>query len=188
MPAATREQAFLTSLLEGTGAQRTVLTDADASRTTILDSLATHTWAHVSCHGDQDLANPTAGGLVPHDWNTAGLVSVLDLTAADHVGGEFVFLSACMTATGGVTNLDESISLAAALHHAGWRHVIGTLWSVADFDAEDITRATYLRLIRDNLDPAHAAEALHHALRDYRARLDNRDRPSRWAFFLHIGP
>jgi CHAT domain-containing protein len=51
---------------------------------------------------------------------------------ADEHQGEFVFLSACKTAIGGVHILDEAITLAAALQHAGWRHVIATLWSVLD--------------------------------------------------------
>jgi len=45
---------------------------------------------------------------------------------------EFAGLSACKTATGGAELLDEAITLAAALHYTGYRHVIGTLWSVHD--------------------------------------------------------
>jgi CHAT domain-containing protein len=94
-----------------------------------------------------------------------------------------------MSATGGVTIMDEAISLAAALHYAGWRHVVGTLWSVWDADAAFITRYTYQRLVIDgNLDPTGSAEALHRAVRGRRERPNHRSQPSRWAPFLHIGP
>jgi CHAT domain-containing protein len=187
LPAVAAEQAFLTGLLTGT--RCTVLAGADATRANILRELDTHTWTHAACHGDQNMADPSTGGLVPYDWNTAGLVNVLDLTSADQAGGEFAFLSACKTATGGVAVLDEAISLTAALHYAGWRHVIGTLWTVWDDAAAEIAQDTYVRLARDGrLDPARAAEALHHAVRGYRHRADHRRQPSRWAPFLHTGP
>jgi CHAT domain-containing protein len=185
LPAVTTEQAHLTTLFSP--AQRTLLAGPDATRANILDQLPTHAWVHASCHGDQNLADPTSGGLLPYDWDTAGPVRVLDVTTSEHPGAEFAFLSACKTATGGVTNLDEAINLAAALHHAGWRHVIATLWTVWDTTAADITRGVYPRLINDTmLDPTHTAEALHHTLRDHRDH--HRHQPSRWAPFLHIGP
>jgi tetratricopeptide (TPR) repeat protein len=187
LPAVAAEQALLSKLFDD--ARRTVLADTDATRANILRELATHAWVHASCHGDQNLLAPTTGGLLPYDWKSAGPVGVLELSTSDHAAGEFVFLSACKTATGGVTNLDESINLAAALHYSGWRHVIGTLWSVWDDAAADITKGTYPRLVSNgHLDPIHTAEAVHHALRDYRDRDNHRYQPSRWSPFLHIGP
>jgi tetratricopeptide (TPR) repeat protein len=185
LPAIAAEQTLLTGLF--TAEQRTILVDTAATRTAMLNHLPTHTWVHASCHGDQDLANPTRGGLLPYDWDTAGPVGVRDTTTSDHTGGEFVFLSACKTAAGSTTNPDEAINLAAALQYAGWRHVIGTLWTVWDTAAADIASGVYPRLVRNgHLDPTHTAEALHHALRDYRD--SHRYQPSRWTPFLHIGP
>jgi hypothetical protein len=187
LPAVAEEQAFLTSHFSE--ANLTVLAGAGATRGTILRELSAHAWMHASCHGHQDMANPASGGLLPYDWNSSGLVSIPDLAAGDHAGGEFAFLAACKSAIGGVAVLDEAISLAAALHYSGWRHVIGTLWSVWDTDAAQITRDVYADLASDgNLHPARTAEALHHALRDYRRQADNSAHPSQWAPFLHIGP
>jgi tetratricopeptide (TPR) repeat protein len=187
LPAVAAEQAHLTGLFNAE--QRSVLLDAAATRSAILSGLSTHAWVHASCHGDQNLADPTRGGLLPYDWDSAGYVSVLDITASEHPGGEFVFLSACKTATGGVANLDEAINLAAALQYAGWRHVIATLWSVWDTVASEITSSVYPHLVRNgHLDPTHAALALHHTLRNYRDRGEHRSQPSRWAPFLHTGP
>jgi CHAT domain-containing protein len=189
LPAVAAEEVYLTQLLDET--RLTPLVDADATRANILESMSNHTWVHAACHGDQDLADPTAGGLVPHDWENAGLVSVLDFSAAaQSSGGEFVFLSACKSATGGLPNLDEGINLTAALQYAGWRHVIGTLWSVGDVSAAEIMYGTYQRLFGNGhlVDATHAATALHDAVRSYRERADHRDHPSRWAFFIHVGP
>lgn len=85
--------------------------------------------------------------------------------------------------------LDESVNLAAALHFAGWRRVIGTLWSVWDADAAQITADVYARLTRNaDLGTLSPAQALHATLRNYRRRHYYADQPSRWAQFLHIGP
>ncbi|MEV6350106.1 CHAT domain-containing protein [Actinoplanes sp. NPDC051851] len=187
LPAVAAEQALLTALFPAE--RRTLLVDGAATRAAILGHLPAHAWVHASCHGDQVLTDPGRGGLLPYDWSTAGLVGIPDTTTGDHRGGDFVFLAACKTATGGTTNADEVISLAAALHHTGWRHVIGTLWSVWDAGAADITGGVYQRLVRHgHLDSTHCAEALHHAVRAYRDQDDHRYQPSRWAPFLHIGP
>jgi CHAT domain-containing protein len=102
-----------------------------------------------------------------------------------------------MSATGGVTVVDEAVSLAAALHYAGWRHVIGTLWSVGDADSARITSGVYQHLSSGTSQPAGAegslalsaaAGALHHTLREYRGRSGYDREPSRWAPFIHIGP
>ena len=185
LPGATAERDLLTA--QFTPETRTVLTGSDATRHTVLTHLGRHRWLHASCHGTQDLTDPTTGGLLPYDWNTAGLITVTDLTSPSHTGGEFAFLSACKTATGSVTNLDEAITVAAAMQHAGWRHVIGTLWSVWDDSATAVTSGVYTQLLRHrHLDPSAAAHALHHTIR----KLRDRDpmRPSTWAPFIHTGP
>jgi CHAT domain-containing protein len=92
LPAVRLEQDFLTSRFSDT--QLTVLTDADATHASIRSKLATHTQLHAACHGDQDLGDPASGGLLPYDWRSAGIASILDLASAQHSGGEFAFLSA----------------------------------------------------------------------------------------------
>lgn len=185
LPGASTEQALLAARFAGP--ERTVLTDTQANRAAILTQLGRHRWLHTSCHGTQNLVNPSAGGLLPYDWQTAGLITVADLTAPGHPGGEFAFLSACKTATGGLTNLDEAINIAAAMQHAGWRHVIGTVGSVWDDTAATVTHDIYSQLIREGgLDPTNTAQALHLAIR--RLRGTNPDRPSVWAPYIHIGP
>ena len=53
---------------------------------------------------------------------------------------EFAFLGACETAVGGSRLPEEAINLAAGMQFAGYRHVIGTLWSVADTATARVAR------------------------------------------------
>lgn len=180
LPNVARERDFLTTAFPG---RHTLLRDAYGSRQAVQIALSRHAWAHFSCHGTQDLGAPSHGGIVLYD----GALTIAELATVRHNMGELMFLSACKTATGGVVNLDEAISLSAALHHAGWRHVIGTLWSVWDDAAADITAGVYRHIRHDGrIDPQHTAEALHRATRQLRNT--DRYRPSRWAPFIHTGP
>jgi CHAT domain-containing protein len=79
------------------------------------------------------------------------------------------------------------ISLTSALHYGGWRHVVGTLWSVYDTAAADVADRVYPALVSGGrLDASGAAAALHHTVRELRD--GHRDRPAAWAPFIHFGP
>jgi tetratricopeptide (TPR) repeat protein len=104
------------------------------------------------------------------------MLTVADIAAGQHAG-DFAFLSACKTATGGTVLPDEAITLAAALHFTGYRHVIATLWSVWDDSAAAVTEAVYRDIVVDRaLRPKRTATALHTAVRALRD--GNRARPS----------
>ncbi|MBB5874580.1 tetratricopeptide (TPR) repeat protein [Allocatelliglobosispora scoriae] len=152
-----------------------------ATRTGVLADLAEHDHAHFSCHGIQVLGRPSLGGLMLAD----GMIAVTDITA-DHAHGELVVMSACMTATGGITVPDEAVSLAAALHHAGWRQVVATLWTVWDAVAARVTERLYSAIVVDGeLVADRSAGALREAM--LMVRDEAPDRPSRWVPFIHIG-
>jgi tetratricopeptide (TPR) repeat protein len=174
-----RERELLTSLF---ARRHTVLAGPAATWAAVRAELPRHRWVHCSCHGGQDLEDPSRGGLVLHDR----LLSVADFSTG-HYRGEFAFLSACMTATGGVDVPDEVITLAAALHYTGYRHVIGTLWSVYDTIAADIAEGVYAELaVAGQFDAARSAYALHNTIRMLRD--DDQCPPSSWAPFAHTGP
>ncbi|MEV6344347.1 CHAT domain-containing protein [Actinoplanes sp. NPDC051851] len=185
LPAVERERRVLRDVLPAD--RRTELTGPDATREAILTALTAHPWVHAACHGSQVPDAPASGGLLPHDWATAGRVGITDVARVDHPGGELAFLSACQTATVSALSVDEVITLAAGLHYAGWRHVVGTLWTVADTAAAEVTHLVYARMAADGVpDPARTAEALHHAQRDFRA--NHPADPGLWAPFTHTGP
>jgi hypothetical protein len=179
LPGASDDRDFLTKLL---GRRCRVLFAEDATVEAVRTELPSHRWAHFSCHGEQDLSAPSRGGLGLYD----GTLTVTGLSAQGH-NGEFAFLAACQTATGGAALPNEAISLANAIHYAGYRHVVATLSSTYDFAVAEVTRMVYDDLATSGrLSPARSAEALHSAVR--RLRDSERKSPSWWTPFIHIGP
>ncbi|MET0496186.1 MAG: CHAT domain-containing protein [Actinoplanes sp.] len=157
----------------------TSLTGSDAITDRVRTELPRHRWVHLACHGDQNLDDPSRGGL----WLFDGLLTIADV-GAGHYQAEFAFLSACKTATGGVALADEAITLAAALHYTGFRHVIGTLWTVFEGAALRVADAVYGDDPEATFDPSRSAWLLHQALREMRET----ERLTTWTPFTHIGP
>jgi CHAT domain-containing protein len=179
LPAVSQERDTLTRLFPH---GHTLLEGRQATVANVRRHLKGHRWAHFSCHGTQDLDDPSKGGLVMDD----GTLDIPTLSA-EQGGGEFVFLSACKTATGGLGLPDEAISLSAALHYGGYRHVIGTLWSVYDQTAADVAAAVYRDLTAaGRFEPRRSAQALHHAVRSLRDAAGAA--VSVWTPFTHTGP
>lgn len=177
LPQVEEELAVLRAALP----RATVLKGEQATHPAVRDGLRTHRWAHLSCHGGQDLTRPSQGGVVLHD----AVLTVADLRSDRYAQGEFVFLSACQTALGGVDLPDESIAVTSALQYTGWRQVIGTLWSVGATTAAEVTADFYDALVTDGgLHPEGAAEALYRAVRKLRAAGHP---PLVWAPFVHTG-
>lgn len=178
LPGPSEERDFLTTRL---GPACHVLYAGDATVTAVRTALRSHRLVHFSCHGEQDLTAPSKGSLSLWD----GTLTVTDLSARE-LNGEFAFLAACKTATGSVSLPNEAISLAAAIHFAGYRHVIATLWTAHDYASAEITQMVYGDLAASGrLEPARSAEALHAAVRHLRGI---NPRPSWWTPFIHVGP
>jgi CHAT domain-containing protein len=94
-------------------------------------------------------------------------------------------------AAGSTLHPDEALHIAAALQYLGYRHVLATMWNIADTPAPLIADDVYSFLTStvetDIGEPTAdlAAEALHHAISALRrARLDD---PLLWAPYIHIG-
>ena len=158
------------------------LLGAEATREGVLAAMAASTWVHFACHGRGDPGEPSASHLVLHD----GPLSVLDVGGLRVRHGEFALLSACSTARGAVTLADEAIHLVTAFHLAGYRHVIGTMWPVADDIARLITAELYATL-RPAGGPRteDSSMALHAAVQEVRQRWPYT--PSMWAAWIHAG-
>jgi len=145
-------------------------------------NLGTCDFVHFDCHGDQVLADPSQGGVQLAD----GVLRVFDVASLSTTG-EFAGLAACKTAVGGVDLLDEAITLSAALHYAGFRHVVGTLWNLAERVARTAFADMYEQLAREDgtFDPTESARALAHAVDQLRASGESLHS---WAALVHIGP
>jgi CHAT domain-containing protein/tetratricopeptide (TPR) repeat protein len=186
LPGAVAEARVIAEALPG--GEPTELIGSAAGRDAILRNLRDHSWLHAGCHATQALDDPEGAGLIPYDWAEAGVITVADLLTVGHTDGDLAFVSACKTATSVVTHLDESYTIAATMSHGGWRHVIGTLWSVNDRAALRICREFYPRLAGEDgqWDAGRAAFALHEAVQRLRRAYPRH--PSMWAPFVHTGP
>ncbi|MDO3704725.1 CHAT domain-containing protein [Micromonospora sp. C28SCA-DRY-2] len=181
LPGVAREQEIVARHL----ARVRPLTGPAATREAVLAALAGRPVAHLSCHGTQDLAAPALGRLALAD----GPLHVRDLwqLRATAPAGLAV-LSACETVRGGAALPDETISLGTAFQLAGFRHVIGSLWSISDAVTVRLCDRLYAGLAAGpgRIDPERAAVALHGAVRETRHAL--REAPELWAAYVHVGP
>ncbi|WP_170111992.1 CHAT domain-containing protein [Nocardia fluminea] len=164
------------------GDRCTVIEGANATVETVLAALPRYRWVHFSCHGDQELSDPATGGL-----ELVGRRLSIAAISESRYRGEFAYLSACKTATGGIRVPDEIVTTAAALHYCGYQHVIATLWSVPDDIATEIADSVYSTLrTADYFTPAQSARAVHSAVARIRANPNASLRD--WLPFIHIGP
>ena len=183
LPGAAAEAGWLAGRFPGACTQH----DGGSPRSA-LRLMAGHDIVHFACHGDHDLARPGRSGMLLAD----GTLSLEQVGGLDLSRAELAFLSACQTAIGGVRVLDESVHLSAAFQLAGYRHVIGTMWAVADSLSAEVVAGIYDELCGGSggtlaaLDPGRAALAVHHAVRRLRDRYP--DLPLRWIPYLHLGP
>jgi len=68
----------------------------------------------------------------------------------------------------------------------GYRHVIATMWSIADSPAPHVADAVYAELATDGTpDPGHTAQALHQAI--HALRRQDPTNPILWAPYTHLG-
>jgi hypothetical protein len=141
--------------------------------------------AHFACHGMQDIINPSTGHLCLHD----GLLGITEIARLRLDTAELAYLSACETSVGSIQLSDESITLATAFQLAGYRHVIGTLWSISDVHAATIARHVY-RELKDPRTGGIVADGAAAALDTAILALRNSRRtdPWLWAPYVHIGP
>jgi CHAT domain-containing protein len=96
---------------------------------------------------------------------------------------ELAFLSACATARTGARLPDEAIHLASAFQLAGYRHVISTLWPIADRPAVRVAEVFYAGVRVTGADGA--PRALRDATRRGRGLVASK--PSMWAAHIHSG-
>jgi tetratricopeptide (TPR) repeat protein len=181
LPPAGREAANLVNRFS----DAQLLAGPAATAAAVLDALGHRPWAHLACHAAQDISAPSEGGLILHDR----LLTVREIAARHPTTAELAFLSACETSRGGVQLADEAITIASALQLAGYRHIIGTLWSAHDSVGPVLADCVYRELTRPrpgHLDTRTTAYALHTAVLTLRDRLPLE--PQVWAPYVHIGP
>ncbi|KAJ7208178.1 CHAT domain-containing protein [Mycena pura] len=141
-------------------------------------------WVHFACHGVQS-ASPTESALLLAGSSRLTLSNIINLSLPN---ADLAFLSACQTATGSKDLQDESVHLAAGMLLAGYRGVIGTMWSIMDNDAPHVAGDVYAHLLKTSPpDPTRAAEALHLAVRKLREQSGGKKSFLHWVPFIHFG-
>ncbi|MFC0504574.1 CHAT domain-containing protein [Micromonospora costi] len=179
LPGAAREEEIVRRHV----AHVTALTGPAATPAAVLAALPERPVAHLSCHGSQDLAAPTRGRLAL----AGGPLHVRDLWRPAGGSAALAVLSACDTVRGGARLPDEALTLGTAFQLAGFRHVIGALWSISDALTVQLCAEFYAGLaVPGGIDPERAARALHRAVCQMRAALPGL--PDLWAGYVHIGP
>ncbi|KAG9108823.1 hypothetical protein FRC07_008403, partial [Ceratobasidium sp. 392] len=111
----------------------------------VLNSLPSTSILHLACHGHQDERAPLASGFILSD----GRLKVSEIMKLNLKKAVFAFLSACESAAGDRGQPDESIHLSAALLFAGFRSIVGTLWSMDDADGPEVARVVYSEMFKD---------------------------------------
>ncbi|KAL6802264.1 CHAT domain-containing protein [Trichoderma sp. SZMC 28012] len=137
----------------------------------VLSAMKTCQIFHFAGHGKTHLTDPLQSKLLLEDWEYKPLTVESMLETNLSLSQPFLaYLSACGTSQ--VLNdssIDESIHLASAFQLAGFRHVIGTLWSVDDKLCVDIAVMTYASLC-GKLQDDSVSRGLHDAVRELRDR------------------
>ena len=190
LPAVLDELQVLAAYLS-TPEHATHLLGPTATQQAVLTALPDHSWLHLSCHGIQHPADAALSAFLLHDQP----LTLADLAALNLRETDLAYLSACQTATGDLRLLDEALHLAGALQLIGYRHVLATLWSIADAAAPAMADITYAHLLHpdpdhpnpaDQPEAARASCALHHAVTYLRQAAP--DEPLLWAPYIHLGP
>ncbi len=174
LAAAVDEAALVAELMGGR-----LLAEDEATRDAVLDLLGDCRLVHLACHALSDLEGLTGGRLLLAGGEP---LAVADIARLNVPGGRMAFLSACGTAQGSVTIVDQAVHVCSAFQLAGYSDVVGTLWPVADGVAYALTEDVYTRLSAGETP----ALALHHAVRATRDRFPYS--PWLWAAFAHFGP
>ena len=100
--------------------------EAPTSVEKVFHHLQDASFVHFACHGSQDIENPLSSALLLGD----GDLKVSKIMQKRNTNASLAFLSACETAKGDEGSPDEAMHLAATMLFAGFRGVVGTMWSV----------------------------------------------------------
>ncbi|KAI0032992.1 CHAT domain-containing protein [Vararia minispora EC-137] len=184
LPGVRAEVANIKKHLEG---EITTLDDKDATVGAVLQAIKEdrHQLIHMSCHGLQNIKEPTESAFALHD----GQLTLSQLMTCSASKAELAFLSACQTSAGDASLPEEAVHLAAGMLAVGYKAVIGTMWSIGDQDAPLVADEFYRRLKEGYLRAdgrRSAAYALHEAVKALKDKVGESDF-IRWVPYVHFG-
>ena len=181
LPGTLKELTLLRGRAHEHNVEVKALVGDEATPTTVKNTMGDYSIVHFACHGIQDRQSPLDSGLALKD----GLLKLSDLMYTKLPNARIAFLSACQTAMGDSKQPDEAIHISAGMLAAGFRSVVGTMWSVYDHAAPIVADRFYARLLKNgDIRDGKSAEALHYAIQDLRETFPEF---MSWLPFIHIG-
>ena len=188
IPFTRKEIHDLKALVDQFAIKPLLLEDAEATTDNVKTEMNTHSWVHFACHGIQDVNDPLKSGLHLYD----GHLELLEIMRQKLSNPELAFLSACQTSKGDVKLSEEVVHLTAGMLAAGYRGVVGTMWSISDMHGPEFAMGFYQYLLREKglggLDSTWAAYALDYTVRKVRETLGEDDTTFlTWVPYVHFG-
>ncbi|PYI04100.1 hypothetical protein BO78DRAFT_420998 [Aspergillus sclerotiicarbonarius CBS 121057] len=170
LPYVSEEIKLVRDLCESLNLKPVVPTQCDKKH--VLEQLRTCRIFHFAGHGRFNQDRPAQSGLLLQDWESDQLTveNLRDLRLQE--SSPFLgYLSACSTGSNQKNRpSDEVINLVSACQLAGFRHVVGTLWTVSDELCVEITRVFYEALRDEGIVDEAVGRGLHFAMRKLRDR------------------
>ncbi|KAJ0311139.1 hypothetical protein COL5a_002442 [Colletotrichum fioriniae] len=125
---------------------------------------------HFAGHGTSNPLDPSQSALLLSDWEKSPLtVEDLRNEKLQEKPPFLAYLSACSTGANEVLGLvDEGIHLGYACQLAGFRHVVGTLWTVSDPFCVNVAQKFYETIRNEGKTDTAVHRGLHLALRELR--------------------
>jgi CHAT domain-containing protein len=156
-----------------------------------LDHLEHFSSVHLACHGSQSTEDPLLSKFFFH----RGTLDLSTIIKKDLKNADLAFLFACQTSTGDKKLVEEAVHLTAGMLAAGYRRVVGTMWSIRDATAQRVAVKFYDYLYThreegsgDRFNGSLSAYALHHAVQDLRKTTgDSEASLLAWLPFVHFG-
>lgn len=146
------------------------------SKKDVLRELGSCNIFHFAGHGKSSAEDPDRGCLCLDDWQSNPL-TVRDLLSLElHRRPPWLaYLSACSTGVNHKKELrDEAIHLVAACQLAGFQHVVGSFWEVADSQSQKVAKLFYTSLKGSGIGEGNdVAFALHTAVRELRREAES---------------
>ena len=191
IPCAADETNKVLRQLEKVGISTHALDDKEGTVDGVLKAMESYSCIHFACHASQNVASPLKSSIYLHD----GQLELSEIMKRNLVHSDFAFLSACQTSMGDENLPEEVVHIAAGMLAAGYRSVVGTMWSIFDKHGPDLAEFFYENLLdgekngkRRKIDGAGAARALHYATKRLRDKVsDSPDSLLAWVPYIHIG-
>ncbi|KAF6741556.1 CHAT domain-containing protein [Ephemerocybe angulata] len=191
LPGTTQEVKAIQPVFDMHQLRNAWIEGEEATTKVAMENMAQYSCIHMACHAVQDDEEPLSSGFFLQD----GRLKLSTIIKNNLKTADLAFLSACQTSKGDEKLSEEAVHLAAGMLAAGYRGVVGTMWSIRDQYAPIIAQNFYKELFNltemnggAGVNGVYAAAALDFAVQQLRAELgDSEDALLTWVPYVHFG-